>query len=52
MLRSVRAIYNKERITFLDETVIPEDGTEVIVTFVDNSEEIISEKDNRIAFLL
>jgi hypothetical protein len=42
MLRSVRAIYNKEKITFLDETEIPEDGAEVIVIFEENSKDKMS----------
>jgi hypothetical protein len=42
VLKSVRAIYNKEKITFLDETEIPEDGTEVIVIFEKNSEDKMS----------
>ena len=41
MIRAVRAIYKKRRLTFLDETVVPKDGAEVIVTFTDDTNDRI-----------
>ena len=41
MIRAARAIYKKGRLTFLDKTVVPKDGTEVIVTFTDDSSDRI-----------
>lgn len=39
MIRAVRAIYKDGKLLFIDKTGMPNDGSEVIVTFVDRSEE-------------
>ena len=41
MIMAARAIYKKGRLTFLDETVVPKDGAEVIVTFTDDTSDRI-----------
>ena len=42
MINTVKAIYKEGRLIFLDETVVPEDGTEVTVTFTKNSKDKMS----------
>lgn len=45
-LQTVRAIYKNGGLVFADPTLTPRDGTEVVVTFLDQSRrEMISEAD-------
>ncbi len=37
MLQTVHAIYKNEKLIFADRTLIPENGSEVIITFIDKS---------------
>ena len=51
MLKTVHAIYKKGRLIFANEQMAPKDGTQVIVTFSEGSEENISEEMNAIKAL-
>jgi len=50
MIKAARAIYKKGQLVFIDKKDIPDDGSEVIVTFVEKSADEISES-NAIAAL-
>jgi len=39
MLRAVHAIYNEGKLIFADEQITPKDGTEVVVTFLEEARE-------------
>lgn len=45
MIRETKAIYKKGRLIFLDKTIVPKDGTEVTVTFIDDTVDKIPVKD-------
>jgi hypothetical protein len=45
MLKATRAIYKEGKLFFMDEKIAPKDGTEVIVTFFEDSEENTSSID-------
>jgi hypothetical protein len=45
MIREAHAIYKKGRLIFLDKTVLPKDGTEVTITFKDDTDDKISFED-------
>jgi hypothetical protein len=45
MLKAVRAIYKDGKLVFANEDTIPKDGTEIIVTFFEDSDEGISKRE-------
>jgi hypothetical protein len=45
MLKAVRAIYKEGKLIFADEKTAPKDGTEVIVTFLEDSNESVPKID-------
>ena len=45
MIMAARAIYKKGRLIFLDKTIVPKDGDEVIVTFTNEPNNKMSAKE-------
>jgi len=42
MIKTVKAIYKEGQFIFLDEMIVPKDGTEVTITFTEDSENKMS----------
>ena len=49
MLKAVRAIYKEGKLIFADEEMAPKDGAEVIITFLEDSNESVPEIDAIVA---